>query len=107
MADARIRRCWAGNPLRWLVVGAEPITRVGVTSADSLAELDTALHEADIELCFAEMKGPVKDKLKRFGLFSRLGEQRAGEAMPSVVQTASGPVCDQLPPTRPDSGRRV
>jgi hypothetical protein len=27
-----------------------------------------------IELCFAELKDPVKDKLKRFGLFAQLGE---------------------------------
>ncbi len=64
------------TPVRWLVVGAEPITSVDVTSADVLDELDKTLHEAGIDLCFAEMKGPVKDKLKRFGLFSRLGEQR-------------------------------
>jgi high affinity sulfate transporter 1 len=64
------------TPVRWMVVGAEPITSVDVTSADVLAELDQTLHAAGIELCFAEMKGPVKDKLKRFGLFSRLGDQR-------------------------------
>jgi len=74
----RVLEAVAGSagPVRWLVVGAEPITSVDVTSADMLDELDTALHEAGIELRFAEMKGPVKDKLKRFGLFSRLGEQR-------------------------------
>jgi hypothetical protein len=33
------------------------------------------LHAAGIELCFAEMKDPVKDKLKRFGLFARLGDE--------------------------------
>jgi len=32
------------------------------------------LHATGIELCFAEMKDPGKDKLKRFGLFVRLGE---------------------------------
>jgi high affinity sulfate transporter 1 len=64
------------TPVRWMVVGAEPITSVDVTSADVLAELDQTLHAAGIELCFAEMKGPVKDKLKRFGLFSRLGDRR-------------------------------
>jgi hypothetical protein len=32
------------------------------------------LFAAGIELSFAEMKGPVKDKLKRFGLFTRFGE---------------------------------
>jgi hypothetical protein len=27
-------------------------------------------------LCIAEMKDPVKDKLRRFGLFSQFGEDR-------------------------------
>ena len=63
------------TPVRWLVVAAEPVTSVDVTAADVLAELNKALREAGITLCFAEMKGPVKDKLKRFGLFSLLGEQ--------------------------------
>ena len=62
------------TPVRWVVVAAEPVTSVDITSADMLAELDDVLQLSGIELCFAEMKGPVKDKLKRFGLFSRLGE---------------------------------
>ncbi|MDM0107911.1 sulfate permease [Variovorax sp. J22R24] len=62
------------TPVRWLVVAAEPVTSVDVTSADMLAELDETLHAAGIQLCIAEMKDPVKDKLKRFGLFARLGE---------------------------------
>jgi high affinity sulfate transporter 1 len=63
------------TPVRWLVIAAEPITSVDVTAADTLAELDDNLHRANIELCFAEMKDPVKDKLKRFELFTRLGDQ--------------------------------
>ncbi|VVO33404.1 SulP family inorganic anion transporter [Pseudomonas fluorescens] len=63
------------TPVRWLVVAAEPVTSVDVTSADMLAELDETLHAAGIKLCVAEMKDPVKDKLKRFGLFARFGEQ--------------------------------
>jgi high affinity sulfate transporter 1 len=62
------------TPVRWFVVAAEPVTSVDVTAADVVAELDETLHGAGIELCFAEMKDPVKDKLKRFGLFTRLGE---------------------------------
>ncbi|MCP1518476.1 high affinity sulfate transporter 1 [Pseudomonas migulae] len=62
------------TPVRWLVVAAEPVTSVDVTSADMLAELDETLNEAGITLCVAEMKDPVKDKLKRFGLFERFGE---------------------------------
>jgi MFS superfamily sulfate permease-like transporter len=62
------------TPVRWVVVAAEPMTSVDVTSADMLAELDETLRAAGIELCLAEMKDPVKDKLKRFGLFSQFGE---------------------------------
>ena len=63
------------TPVRWLVITAEPVTSVDVTAADVLGELDEVLHAAGIEMCFAEMKGPVKDKLKRFGLFDRFGEK--------------------------------
>jgi MFS superfamily sulfate permease-like transporter len=66
----------APTPVRWLVVTAEPVTSVDVTAADVLVELDETLHAAGIELCFAELKDPVKDKLRRFGLFARIGEQR-------------------------------
>ena len=63
------------TPVRWLVVAAEPVTSVDVSAGDTVAELDEALHTQGIEFCFAELKDPVKDKLKRFGLFSQLGEQ--------------------------------
>jgi MFS superfamily sulfate permease-like transporter len=51
------------------------VTSVDVTAADVVAQLNDTLRAAGIELCFAEMKDPVKDKLKRFGLFSQLGER--------------------------------
>jgi MFS superfamily sulfate permease-like transporter len=63
------------TPVRWLVVTAEPVTSIDVTAADTLAELDGKLRTAGIELCFAELKDPVKDKLKRFGLFPQLREE--------------------------------
>jgi MFS superfamily sulfate permease-like transporter len=65
----------APAPVQWLVVAAEPVTSVDVTAADSLAELDETLQKAGIELSFAELKDPVKDKLKRFGLFAQIGEE--------------------------------
>ncbi|WP_219916597.1 SulP family inorganic anion transporter [Cupriavidus pinatubonensis] len=65
-----------GSPteVRRVVVAAEPVTSVDVTSADMLRELDKTLDERGIELHFAEMKDPVKDKLKRFELFDHLGQ---------------------------------
>jgi high affinity sulfate transporter 1 len=59
------------TPVRWLVVAAEPVTSVDITAADMLIELDETLRAADIRLCFAEMRDPAKDKLKRFGIFER------------------------------------
>jgi high affinity sulfate transporter 1 len=63
------------TPVRWLVVAAEPVTSVDVTAADVLAELHQALDDAGIALRFAELKDPVKDKLRRFGLLVQLGEE--------------------------------
>jgi len=62
------------TPVRWLVVAAEPVTSVDVTAGDTIAQLDQVLNARGIELCFAELKDPVKDKLKRFGLLAQLGE---------------------------------
>jgi high affinity sulfate transporter 1 len=64
----------APTKVRRLVVSAEPVTSIDVTAADILRELVDQLRADGIEFCFAEMKDPVKDKLKRFGLFERIGE---------------------------------
>ena len=61
------------TPVRRIVVAAEPVTSVDVTSADMLAELERTLRAAGIELHLAEMKDPVKDKLKRFELLEHFG----------------------------------
>lgn len=62
------------TPVKRIVVAAEPVTSVDVTSADMLVDLKQKLNAAQIELHFAEMKDPVKDKLKRFELLGMLGE---------------------------------
>jgi MFS superfamily sulfate permease-like transporter len=61
---------------RWLVVAAEPITDVDSTAAEMLVALDQELERNGVELAFAEMKGPVKDKLHLYGLLDRIGRQR-------------------------------
>ena len=64
------------SPVRWVVVAAEPVTSVDVTAADTLTDLAKTLLNVGIELHFAELKDPVKDKLKRFGLFAKFGEDK-------------------------------
>ncbi|EHK67670.1 SulP family inorganic anion transporter [Achromobacter arsenitoxydans] len=56
------------TPVQRVVVAAEPVTSVDVTSADMLRELCQNLAQQGIALHFAEMKDPVRDKLKRFEL---------------------------------------
>jgi high affinity sulfate transporter 1 len=72
----RVSEAAAASPtaVNWVVVAAEPVTSVDVTASDSLAELIADLQGKGITFRFAELKDPVKDKLKRFGLFSELGE---------------------------------
>ena len=60
----------APSPVQRLVVASEPVTSVDVTAADVLSELNETLRRNGVKLCFAELKDPVKDKLKRFGLFA-------------------------------------
>ena len=64
------------TPVREVVVAAAPITSVDVTAADALFALEETLGAHNIRLCFAELKDPVKDKLRRFGLLSRFDESR-------------------------------
>ena len=85
--------------VRWFVVAAEPVTSVDVTAADVLVELDETLHAKGIELSFAELKDPVKDKLKRFGLFAQIGE---ASFFPTVEAAVRSYVQKHQPNSRTD-----
>ncbi len=59
----------AEQPPRRIVVAAEPVTDIDVTAAKMLQDLKAQLSDQTISLCFAELKGPVKDRLRRYGLY--------------------------------------
>lgn len=61
----------APSPTEWVIIAAEPITDLDTTAVDELVDLDNYLAGKAIELKFAEMKGPIKDKLIRFGVGDR------------------------------------
>jgi high affinity sulfate transporter 1 len=63
----------APDRIRWVVVAAEPVTDIDMTAADMLDELLTNFDTAGIRLRFAELKDPVKDRLRRYGLLERIG----------------------------------
>ncbi|MCO6452574.1 MAG: sulfate permease [Caldilineales bacterium] len=81
----------APTPTKWVVVAAEPVTDIDITAAEMLSSLDDDLERVGIELCFAEMKDPVKDQLKRYDLFTKLGIEiffpTIGKAVDSYVET--------------------
>ncbi|KVG81139.1 transporter [Burkholderia ubonensis] len=64
----------APSPASRVVVAAEPVTDIDVSAADRLVALADELRARGIALCFAEMKGPVKDRLRAYGLFDTFGE---------------------------------
>jgi MFS superfamily sulfate permease-like transporter len=70
-----VRRAIAASPtpVRWVVVAAEPVTDLDTTAADVLWDLENELAAEGVDLRFAEVKDPVKDRLKRYGLFDRFG----------------------------------
>jgi MFS superfamily sulfate permease-like transporter len=88
----RVLDAVASSPttVRWVVVAAEPVTSVDVTAADMLSELDDSLHAEGTKLSFAEMKDPVKDKLKRFEIFGRFGPETFYATLGEAVEAYLG-----------------
>ena len=60
-------------PVTRIVIAAEPVTDIDVSAADRLVALCEELRAQTIALDFAEMKGPVKDRLRAYGLFDAFG----------------------------------
>ncbi|MBN3754465.1 sulfate permease [Paraburkholderia sp. Tr-20389] len=78
------------SSIKRVVVAAEPVTSVDVTSADMLRELNRLFDERGIALHFAEMKDPVRDKLRRFELFDIIGDERFHPTVGSAVDDYLG-----------------
>ena len=62
------------DPIRWVVLAAEPITDVDTTGAEVLGRVLDELAGEGVTLALAEIKGPVKDALRGYGLCDRIGE---------------------------------
>jgi high affinity sulfate transporter 1 len=75
----------APGPVRRVIVTAEPVTSIDVTANDALVELRAQLEAKGIELCFAELKDRVKDKLARFGSLAAFGPDAFFETIGQAV----------------------
>jgi high affinity sulfate transporter 1 len=83
----RDRIAAAPGPIRWVVVAAEPITDIDTTAAAMLEELHEELTADGITLAFAELKDPVRGRLRAYGTLERLGDVRL---YPTVGASVSG-----------------
>ncbi|MFF0814343.1 SulP family inorganic anion transporter [Rhodococcus sp. NPDC003318] len=86
----------APDPVRWVIIAAEPITGLDTTAMDELVELDQYLSGNGIRLVFAEMKDPVKDRLRRLGLGERFSPGRFYPTVETAVEAF-----ERLSPNRP------
>jgi len=84
---ARVRSLARAGGVRWIVVAAEPITDVDATAGETLRALDDELAAEGIELVFAELKDPVRDRLRRYGIADKIGPDRFFPTLGVAVAT--------------------
>jgi MFS superfamily sulfate permease-like transporter len=75
----------ADPPPRWIIIAAEPITDIDTTAADMLEDLDEAMNARGINLVFAEMKLPVREKIMRYGLTRTIDPAHFFPAIESAI----------------------
>lgn len=74
---------------RVLVLDCSGINDIDATGADTLGEIITELDESPVTLHLADVKGPVRDVLRRSGLWDRL-DGRIHATPHQAVQTIHG-----------------
>ncbi|WBM80720.1 STAS domain-containing protein [Cryobacterium breve] len=90
----------AGKDVRTVILAAEPITDIDTTAVDELLELDEFLTKRGATLIFAEMKGPVKDVLRHYGLGKRFPPERFADTVGAAVDAATGTLRGDLDGTQ-------
>lgn len=104
MFDDFVRsRVAAASPgVEAVIVAAEPITDIDSTAMDELVELDDHLAENGIRLILAEMKDPVIDVLRRYGLTERFTPDRFASTVGAAVDELTGTLRGDLGGTKWD-----
>ncbi|SFR87319.1 high affinity sulphate transporter 1 [Microbacterium sp. cf046] len=91
MFDDWVRsRVDAVDDVKTVILAAEPITDIDTTAMDELVELDDYLASQGIRLVLAEMKDPVIDVLRRYGLTERFTPDRFAATVGAAVDELTG-----------------
>jgi MFS superfamily sulfate permease-like transporter len=64
----------ADEPIRWVLVAAEPITDIDTTAASMLADLDIELNAQGAHLAFAELQSSVQETILDYGLLETIDQ---------------------------------
>jgi hypothetical protein len=83
-----------------VILAAEPITDIDSTAMDELIELDDYLASNGIRLILAEMKDPVIDVLRRYGLTERFTPDRFASTVGAAVDELTGTLRGDLDGTK-------
>ena len=73
-----------------VILAAEPITDVDTTAAEVLADLDEQLNAHHVNLVFAGLKDPVKDKMVRYGLLDTIDRRHFFPTLEVAVESMDG-----------------
>lgn len=92
----------AGPGITAVILAAEPITDIDTTAMDELIELDDYLATHGIRLILAEMKDPVVDVLRRYGLTERFTPDRFASTVGAAVDELTGTLRGDLDGTKWD-----
>ncbi len=92
----------AGPGVHTVILASEPITDIDTTAIDELVELDDYLSAHGIRLLFAEMKGPVIDVLRQYGMTERFTPDRFAPTVGAAVDDLTGTVRGDLEGTKWD-----
>ncbi|TDN91125.1 SulP family inorganic anion transporter [Microbacterium sp. BK668] len=92
----------AGPGVHTVILAAEPITDIDTTAIDELVELDEYLSAHGIRLVIAEMKDPVVDVLKQYGMTGRFPPDRFAPTVGAAVDELTGSLRSDLEGTKWD-----
>jgi len=85
----QIRKLSRSKP-KWIIIASAPITDIDTTAADMLLELDKEMNSKNINLVFAAIKNPVRQKLERYELIGPLEERHFYPTIESAVTAYQG-----------------
>ncbi|WP_224760640.1 MULTISPECIES: SulP family inorganic anion transporter [unclassified Salinibacterium] len=91
MVEKAAKDAEPGAPaIHTVILAAEPITDIDTTAMDELVELDEYLTQRGIRLVLAEVKGPVRDIMRKHGLGTRFPPDRFPPTVGAAVDAETG-----------------